>query len=280
MARPYGAYRRRSAVRAAARRPYKAGIKRPTRLLRAAVRRWRLRRRRRLPRINYGKIVKHKAVTRLTYCDTKTLTPGAGAAAHTFRLNNLFDVDYSGGGHQPAYRDQWQALYGKYQITGASWTITYHFSRGTLVNSAIIGIGTNATEAGVYSDSTSNDQRYCKALVFTEVNNKTTRLHTNAGDLNFLREAGHKIDNVKWRNMQKPWDTVTITGSASSRRIVDDADAVDDMYAFGTGPTDAHTSFLHVGAMSVDGGSISAVRFDIKINLTVVLTEPVAIGES
>lgn len=43
---------------------------------------------------------------------SSTITPGT----QTFRLNSLFDPDFSGIGSQPYMRDQWAALYSKYVV--------------------------------------------------------------------------------------------------------------------------------------------------------------------
>lgn len=34
----------------------------------------------------------------------------------TFRLNSLYDPDYTGTGHQPRFFDQWSAIYGSYNV--------------------------------------------------------------------------------------------------------------------------------------------------------------------
>jgi len=52
----------------------------------------------------------------------------SGAAAtvssYAFRLNGLFDPDFTGAGSQPMYYDQFSALYSKYRVLGARWSIT------------------------------------------------------------------------------------------------------------------------------------------------------------
>lgn len=57
---------------------------------------------------------------RLTYVDQLVLAPGVPVAQHTFRGNSCFDPDYTGGGHQPLYFDQYATLYSKYRVVGSA----------------------------------------------------------------------------------------------------------------------------------------------------------------
>jgi hypothetical protein len=41
-----------------------------------------------------------------------------------FRLNSIFDPDYSGTGHQPLAHDQWALFYNHYVVTKCSWEVT------------------------------------------------------------------------------------------------------------------------------------------------------------
>lgn len=52
-----------------------------------------------------------------------TLT-STGAWTYVYRLNSVFDPNFTGTGHQPNGFDQWSAFYGKYRVTGGSWRIT------------------------------------------------------------------------------------------------------------------------------------------------------------
>lgn len=65
------------------------------------------------------------------YCDTFTLTSSTGGVFGTeqvFRLNSLFDPDFTGVGHQPYGRDTLAALYNQYKVLGTlvevRWTDT------------------------------------------------------------------------------------------------------------------------------------------------------------
>lgn len=64
--------------------------------------------------------------TTLRYQDNYTLTSSSGSAAQNiFRLNSLFDPDYTGAGHQPLYFDQIAAIYGNYRVRYARMDVLF-----------------------------------------------------------------------------------------------------------------------------------------------------------
>lgn len=53
---------------------------------------------------------------KLVYSDFRTMTAGTNQANYVYRLNSLFDPDFSGVGGQPDGFDQWKLLYGVYRV--------------------------------------------------------------------------------------------------------------------------------------------------------------------
>lgn len=65
-------------------------------------------------------------VTKVRYCETYTLTSTASSIAkQAFRMNSIFDPDYTGSGHQPMYFDTLATLYGRYVVLGAKLTVQF-----------------------------------------------------------------------------------------------------------------------------------------------------------
>lgn len=62
-------------------------------------------------------VMKHRYVQSFQLVNTGTPTV---PAHQQFRLNSLYDPDYSGTGHQPYYYDQLAALYNYYTVYGCS----------------------------------------------------------------------------------------------------------------------------------------------------------------
>lgn len=56
-------------------------------------------------------------VTTLRYVDQRGFDAGAAAdTSYTYRLNDIFDPDFTGTGHQPMGYDQLAAVYNRYQV--------------------------------------------------------------------------------------------------------------------------------------------------------------------
>lgn len=64
---------------------------------------------------------------KLTYTDTfqHDIDPGYGSG-QTFRMNSIYDCDYTGGGHQPNQRDVWANLYDYYTVLACEYEITMY----------------------------------------------------------------------------------------------------------------------------------------------------------
>lgn len=64
--------------------------------------------------------------TKLAYEQTFSLNAASLAdITYGFRLNSLYDPDYSGTGVQPAGLDQWANFYARYSVTSAKITVTF-----------------------------------------------------------------------------------------------------------------------------------------------------------
>jgi len=63
----------------------------------------------------------------LKYSDTLNVSSGSGVNANgnVWRLNSVFDPDWSGIGHQPLYFDQFAAVYDNYVVLASKITATF-----------------------------------------------------------------------------------------------------------------------------------------------------------
>jgi len=58
-----------------------------------------------------------KLLVKLRYHEGNTITSTTGGlASYKFRLNSLFDPNYTGTGHQPMYRDTYAGIYNHYSV--------------------------------------------------------------------------------------------------------------------------------------------------------------------
>jgi len=61
--------------------------------------------------------------TKVKYTDSTGFASAGGDYTYIFRLNSLFDPDYTGGGHQPMGHDELATLYDNYQVTKVTWHV-------------------------------------------------------------------------------------------------------------------------------------------------------------
>jgi len=78
-------------------------------------------------------------MTRMRYCDTVPITSTGGTLAkQIFRVNDCFDPDYTGTGHQPLYRDTFAAIYDFYVVPKARIKVTFANTSGTAAHCGIV----------------------------------------------------------------------------------------------------------------------------------------------
>lgn len=74
----------------------------------------------------------HMYVT-LKYSQNITLTNLTTVASNqVFRLNSIFDPDFTGGGHQPYGFDQLAALYNRYRVLKTHWKVQWGGANNTI----------------------------------------------------------------------------------------------------------------------------------------------------
>ena len=69
-------------------------------------------------------------ITTMKYSDTFTLG-SLGDATYRFNLNNLYDPNRTGAGHQPYGFDQLVPIYNRYRVISCSYTFQIYPSEGT-----------------------------------------------------------------------------------------------------------------------------------------------------
>lgn len=198
----------------------------------------------------------YKMTKRLPFPNTKiyktryfesnlTITNTLGVPnGHIFRINNLFDLDATGVGHQPIAFDQMALLYKKYRVTGAKITIRAE-------NTATVPM----------------------LMVLHQ-----RRDGTAVPDVGQLIENG----NCKYTTLAPtltPGSMKTITHYFSAKKFFgDDWKGHQHAADFNTSPI--QQCYEHIITQPTDDTSGGTVRFSITIDLISIVSEPVVLAQS
>ena len=132
--------------------------------------------------------------------------------------------------------------------------------------------GNAAGETHPTSDATHNDASINPGIVFWETTDTATSKQAEAIDKNVLRETGRYTNNVAYRMTSgNPYKIYRLSGKATPKAILKSPQDANEHTNFGSNPS--HEAFLHVGHMSKDGGTTGKIRFDIKIEYFVELSD-------
>lgn len=69
-------------------------------------------------------IFKRSATGMFRYVDKVTLVSGVAAQVHSFRMNSMFDPDFTGVGHQPLFRDTLSTIFSRFQVNWVEYKFT------------------------------------------------------------------------------------------------------------------------------------------------------------
>lgn len=77
--------------------------------------------------LDYSRPMPPSLSVKMRYVEaSKLITTGSAATGYTWSLNNIFDPDVSGVGHQPMGYDQLTVFYNHWRVTGCKYKVTFH----------------------------------------------------------------------------------------------------------------------------------------------------------
>lgn len=170
-------------------------------------------------------------------------------SAHVFRINNMYDIDYStgAGDHQPIGFDQMALLYSRYRVTGVKYKINVQ-NLATVPVIVAVHHRTNITSV---------------ADVGTLIENGNCRYIT-------LNAKGSGSNNFK-----------TITGKWSAAEFFGKKQANDnDTSGFMANVACQEPAYLHVIAQPFDDSTACPIRFSIEFDIDSNLYDPKVLAQS
>lgn len=128
----------------------------------------------------------------LRYVEDITLNPGdsPSLSVNVWRVNNLYDPNYTGAGHQPMYFDNYAAIYSKYRVNRATITFVALDTHKVNVYATNQTAGTTTSDTQYYA----NNEKAVRMFILRddEVND-----FTSGNGIDTLIEEGNT--NMVWR---------------------------------------------------------------------------------
>lgn len=106
--------------------------------------------------------VPDRMIVRMTYEDVYNLI---GPSQYQWRLNSIFDPDYTGTGHQPRGHDQWATLFASYRVFAVKARIYLNNTDDT--GGQCVGLITDNV-AGTYNNTYLSEIPRCKTIVLAQ----------------------------------------------------------------------------------------------------------------
>jgi len=97
------------------------------------------------------------------YSDFRTMTASTNQAEYVYRLNSLFDPDFTGVGGQPDGFDQWKTLYTNYRVVACGVEVEAVGGNGF----GLLAIAPTTTSTSVSSAEEVAGLRHARSQVFT-----------------------------------------------------------------------------------------------------------------
>lgn len=190
-----------------------------------------------------------RALIKMRYVEDFSLDPNditATVNAFQFRANDVYDPNYTGGGHQPHGFDQWMTFYQHFTVLGSKMTAKFMNSTDSQ-NVCWVGIDVHSTPGAVTNNST------------------------------LMRENGQGV----WRQMTGKGKPTVLTKTFSGKKFFGVKNIIGEADYKGSStlsPTEA--AYYSVMAGNIQSNNPTEILVSVTIDYIVMLTEPVAIGQS
>lgn len=200
----------------------------------------------------YGAFLAPRITTKLKYHDSFSINATSGIMNdYIYRLNSIFDPDYTGGGHQPLGRDNLANLYNRYRVDKVVATIVFNkASEGVCVGHAIVGNNADTAFTNPWSAITE------QAMVKYRVGSNST-----AG-------SATRITLKRTFNLNK------IVGVTMAKYKADDAYSS----IISTNPTEA--IMLHIINVDILGSTSSTTVVSVNLTYFVEFFDPFVVSQS
>lgn len=194
-----------------------------------------------------------KKYVTLRYAQQINITPSAAGANHLFRINSLYDTDYTGVGHQPLGFDQWATIYDKYVVRRARIKVT-EVTDSTGSNTpcyTFIGIRHKTTGTPTSEEEAMENPDYSDFML----NGMNEGVNGNIGKKFLVQE----VDIVKFLD----------------RGNIDDSDLLTSV---GTNPV--NIVYADINTQPINGNVAGSMHFVVEIEFDCIFQQPKTVAQS
>jgi hypothetical protein len=190
-------------------------------------------------------------VAKLRYCEETGFTSTSGAfSTHVYKANDVYDPDYSGGGHQPMGFDQWALLYNHYIVLGSRMRVYLHASDSN----------TDSMTCGIYLD---DDQ--------------TLSYNTIPALIEARKGSFAQVGLPAGGNVGKK-----LTGKFSTKKYFNITNVKDNLDRLGANvaSSPSETASYHLWYQTADQVTTASLRAVVIIDYIVLFSEPKSLAQS
>lgn len=203
----------------------------------------------------------------------------AGASPYVFRMNSIFDPNYTAVGHQPRFHDQVAAIYSKYCVIASKAYIE-------ILTSGTSGDSQGAANPTVFAyldDDPTADGRSLEqhielgmpnsSYLMTSIPGSNTRVELSRAKRSFTMTYGVR----KFWGVDKKTQLIYPAGTGEGDEYVEES-----RYAalFGTNPTRVCFLKLKTYDSAFDPAFLSTISARVTIDYQVVAFSPIEVGQS
>lgn len=127
--------------------------------------------------------------TKLGYHQNTNRAPAALIDEFQYRMNSIYDPDYTTGGHQPMFHDELAAIYDRYRVHGFGYKITVSGSN-TPIRVAVVPVNGAAAPVDIEDCS---EMKYSKNTIVNAMANGYGAIRTFKGYFNIAKILGEKL---------------------------------------------------------------------------------------
>jgi len=143
-------------------------------------------------------VVPQSLTVKLKYAEAISLNPGVAAFSnYIWRANDLYDPNYTGGGHQPRGFDQWMVFYNHFTVIGSKFTVILSNKGTAITDEMFCALKLSATTSTFSAQTDFMEDKFSRwAILDTTSPGRIRRLVATFSSKNFFARPNAALINT------------------------------------------------------------------------------------